>query len=614
MADTLANVTASAAAYQLGETLGVGAIASVVRVTAHDGQTYAGKVLHASHESDAAAVARFMQEAELLEGLDHDNVVGVSGVAEIEGRQVLLLELVEGPTLQSLIAREAPMPEPRLVQLALGIARGLERAHAAGIIHRDLKPANVLVAGGGVPKIADFGMARATSMAGVDRSAFTVLGTPDYMAPESMDPLAVDPRADLYALGCIAYEMATGNPPFTAATPFGVIEQHRDARIPKLPAEFSPGLQALVESLLSKSPADRPQAAATVVASLERIEAGDGEALMALAKADEDGARCAGCGQRLLLELGVCLNCGLATAKVEPGGCTLLVAGPGQVGDKLDSGGRERLVNWIRQNPGLQMDPGELAKRIPRLPFTLATGISAASGRAVAASLEKLGFETELVKGGAWKSTAMRKKVKSLSARVLGIIAVSSAWIYGQLNWGTAVAIPVVILGALGFTAISGTRRLTTPRPTAARALPPSVGDAVTTVEKALPAIEQARHRHGLRAAVGRALQLSADPGLGPEVAEELAQSIRLATVAAARLDALDRQLADREFNESSAEARALLHERDLWAARLLELTATLDSLRARSSAATAKRADADDEALEDLRARIEALEEVQAS
>jgi len=137
---------------------------------------------------------------------------------------------------------------------------------------------------------------------------------------------------------------------------------------------------------------------------------------------------------------------------------------------------------------------------------------------------------------------------------------------------------------------------------------------AIGVVEKALPGIEQARHRHGLRAAVGRALQLTATDGAGPEVAEDLAQAIRLATAASARLDALDRQLALRDFDESSSESRAMLHERDLWSARLLELTATLDSLQARVVSASARHADADDAAIEDLKARIEALEEVQAS
>ena len=240
------------ASYRIGPSLGVGAIASVVEVTGPTGERHAAKILHASQQLDEAAVARFEQEAELLARLDHDNLVRSHGFVEIEGQRMLLMELVEGPTLAQLIARAAPLPEQQLLELGRGIAAGLAHAHAAGIIHRDLKPSNVLVASDDVhqvAKIADFGMARASSLAGVDRKAFMVIGTPDYMAPESIDPLAVDPRSDLYALGCILYEMGTGAPPFTAPTALGLLEQHRQAPAPRLPDHYSPGLRAVVEAL-----------------------------------------------------------------------------------------------------------------------------------------------------------------------------------------------------------------------------------------------------------------------------------------------------------------------------------------------------------------------------
>ena len=419
------------------------------------------------------------------------------------------MELVEGPTLQEIIAREAPMPESRLVALALGIAAGLGDAHAAGIIHRDLKPSNVLVAGSQTPKIADFGMARATSLAGVDQNAFTVLGTPDYMAPECLDPLAVDPRTDLYALGCIIYEMATGQPPYAAATPFGVLERHRVDPVPELPDGYSAGLRALVTSLLAKSPADRPQAAATVVSSLERIATGNSAALVAVG--DEHGqSRCAGCGQALVLQVGVCMNCGLVTARVEPGSHTLLVVGPGEVPDKLDSALREKLVTWIQNNPGLRLDPGELIKRIPRLPFTLATGISEASGRALILSLEKLGFDCELVEGSSWRSESMRKKAGNLALRVVGIVAASSAGFAGQMNWATAIIFPLALIVAAGITVRRATRRLTKPRAGGGwRHCRRPFKSRSARSSAPCPRIEQPRHRHGLRAVVSRALQLA---------------------------------------------------------------------------------------------------------
>ena len=102
------------------------------------------------------------------------------------------MELVEGPSLHALLAREGPLSQRRLVQIARGMALGLQAAHHHGLVHRDLKPGNVLVAPGDFAKLVDFGLARASSMQGVDRTALTLVGTPDYMAPEALDPLAVD--------------------------------------------------------------------------------------------------------------------------------------------------------------------------------------------------------------------------------------------------------------------------------------------------------------------------------------------------------------------------------------------------------------------------------------
>src|SRR5690606_30968142 len=141
--------------------------------------------------------------------------------------------------------------------------------------------------------------------------------------------------------GCMIHEMATGRPPYGAATPFGLISEHRTAPVPSLPESYGAALQELFAALMAKSPADRPQSAAAVVSALERIVGGESHALEL---ADPTASsRCASCGGPLVVGLGVCLTCGMPTARIEPGPCTLLVVGPGKPGDKLDSHLREML-------------------------------------------------------------------------------------------------------------------------------------------------------------------------------------------------------------------------------------------------------------------------------
>lgn len=587
---------------RLGEALGSGAVATVVRVHASDGRTFAGKLLHSSHEHDAAAARRFAQEAALLRGVDDPNIVGVHGLVDIDGRRVLLLELVEGPTLARVIAREAPLAESRLAEIGAGIARGLARAHAAGVVHRDLKPANILLAAGDAPKIADFGMARATSLGGADASALTVLGTPDYMAPESLDPLAVDVRSDLYALGCILHEMAAGAPPFRGATAFGLLGAHRTAPIPVLPDSFSPALRALITSLLAKAPGDRPQAAPQVAALLAQIAAGTTAALAL--PTTVAGPACAACGQPLIVELAVCMHCGLAAAHVEPGAWTVLVAGPGEPGDKLDTTLRERLRVWIAGNPGLGVEAGRLARHIPRVPFTLLRRVSEASARSLVAALAQLGLDAEPVRGAALRSRRMRKKAGALSLRTFLVVVMSSASV--MRGWAAVVLLPMIVLASIGVAVGTSVRQVTTRRKHTPTSLGPAVRRALAGVEQVTPTLATTRHRHGLRAVVRRSLALA--PSVGPDADAELAHAITVATAAAARLDALDRELERGDIHRADAAARALLHDRDTWAARLLGLTAALDALHARTVAAARR---GPEDPLADLRAEVEALEQV---
>ncbi|MEX1362739.1 MAG: serine/threonine-protein kinase [Nannocystaceae bacterium] len=623
---------AAPARYEITDEIGSGAIATVVRVIDHEhGTTVAAKILHDRHGRDEAALRRFHREAELARGLRHDNLVRVLGAVPLQGRPALLMELVEGPNLADHLARVGPLPEPELVSLSLGIARGLAHAHRAGVIHRDLKPANILLAPGPVPKIADFGMARASSFASADKGALTVLGTPQYMAPECLEPLAVDPRTDLYALGCIVFELATGAPPFSGATPFAVLDQHRHAPAPALPQSYGAGLRRLVARLLAKAPGERPQSAGAVVRTLESLQTNPSD--VALAPLAADGAlvpvdveraadgRCAGCGAEVLRETRVCFRCGLVQVVVEPGEYSIFVTGPGQLSHKLDSERRDRLLRWLQANAGVGLDPGGLERRIPRLPFPLLVGVSERSVRTLAASLQRIGIETVWRPGGRFSHFGVVSNGSKLAGRTMAIfLGVLGAPM--MIHPAFAVVSLPALLACLPF--VYGVTLLRVSSPVAQagtpaeHGLPARVRSRLDELPMVVTQLSERRHREALRAVVHRVITLSRDtptatsPELGPEAEAELEHALQLAAHACLRMDQLDRHLSAPGFDPAEPASRALMHERDLWSARLLDLTATLDSLTARRAASTVARDHELPERLEALRATVSALEQVQ--
>ncbi|MEM6990698.1 MAG: serine/threonine-protein kinase [Myxococcota bacterium] len=610
--------------------IGSGAIATVVRI--HDrarGGSYAGKILHERHTRDPSAHRRFQREAELASRLAHENLVRVWGTRQIDGRTVMLMELVEGPDLSTALARSGPMAESDVVALARGIAAGLSFAHSAGVIHRDLKPANVLLAPGrghGVPKIADFGMARASSFAGADKGALTVLGTPQYMAPECLEPLAVDPRTDLYALGCMVFEMATGDPPFGGATPFAVLQAHRETAVPELPGQFSDGLRRLVRRLLAKAPGDRPQSASAVVDALDRLGSG---ALVAVgphglakpsprAESVAEG-HCAQCGEKVLRELRVCFACGLAQVIVERGTMTVFVVGPGRSPNKLDSGLRDRLVRWLRANAVAGLDATRLEAQIPRLPFTLVTSVSERSARTLETSLACLGIDARWGSEGRWTGGGMLKKSMVLTSRTAMLttaIAATPAMVHPALALVTMPFVAATLPVIYGVTLVKTSRAFVEVTTTTTSVLPPRIQELLSRLHTVVASIGERRHREALRTVVNRVVALCRgirpDDVDRPELEAEMEHAITLAAHASQRMDELDRVMAQPGFDPADPSHRHSMHERDMWGARLLDLTAALDSLVARRAAAEAEIRAAQPDELHDLRAMVEALEEVQ--
>jgi len=197
----------------------------------------------------------------------------------------LVMEFLEGMDLESLVRQHGPMPAPRVIHVLRQVCDSLEEAHARGLVHRDIKPANIYIGRVGCRedfvKVLDFGLVKTTSVNAAPSLATidgVIMGTPAYMAPEMALDDNVDGRADLYALGCVAYYLLTGEQVFTGDTLLKVITQHLQAvPVPpsqrtKLPIPIAIELEHLVLACLAKKPEDRPQSARQLAQSLDRID------------------------------------------------------------------------------------------------------------------------------------------------------------------------------------------------------------------------------------------------------------------------------------------------------------------------------------------------------
>jgi serine/threonine protein kinase len=233
------------------------------------GRTVAVKLLRSDLAEDPVSKARFTREAQSVAGLNHHAVVAVYDSGEdVVGHGVvpyIVMELVEGRTIRDLLINaEAPGPEQALI-IVSGVLEALAYSHQHGIVHRDIKPANVIITNTGAVKVMDFGIARALHGA---QSTMTqtgmVMGTPQYLSPEQALGKAVDHRSDLYATGCLLYELLALRPPFTGETPLSVVYQHvQDIPVPpsEVAAGAPPELDGLVMRSLAKEPDDRFQTA-----------------------------------------------------------------------------------------------------------------------------------------------------------------------------------------------------------------------------------------------------------------------------------------------------------------------------------------------------------------
>jgi tRNA A-37 threonylcarbamoyl transferase component Bud32 len=236
---------------------------------------------------------RFNREVQLSARLQHPHIVPVLSAGEVDGLPYYVMPFVKGESLRARLAG-GPLPIPEVISILADVAKALAYAQSDGIVHRDIKPDNILLSGGACT-VADFGIAKALSSARQSEQGETLtslgtsLGTPAYMAPEQVagDP-NVDHRADIYSLGCVAYEMLTGQTPFAGKSPQQMLAAHvmeKPAPLATRRADIPPSLIALVDRCLEKEPSARPQSASELVTQLEASGAHETTSLPAPARA-----------------------------------------------------------------------------------------------------------------------------------------------------------------------------------------------------------------------------------------------------------------------------------------------------------------------------------------
>jgi serine/threonine protein kinase len=270
--------------YELGELLGFGGMAEVHLARDMRLHRYvAVKVLRAELARDPDCYLRFRREAQNAAALNHPAIVAVYDTGSTEAATgpvpYIVMEYVDGVTLRDLVHDNGPMEAEQAIEVIADACQALNFSHQHGIIHRDVKPANIMISKTGAVKVVDFGIARALTESG-NRLTQTaaVIGTAHYLSPEQANGDTVDARSDVYSLGCVLYEILTGEPPFVGDSPVAVAYQH--VRYDPVPPSrrhhgISPGLDAVVLKALAKNPENRYQRAAELRTDLIRVHGGE---------------------------------------------------------------------------------------------------------------------------------------------------------------------------------------------------------------------------------------------------------------------------------------------------------------------------------------------------
>ncbi len=296
------------------------------------GGTLCVKLLLPHLRSDPVVCIRFEREVATARGLAHSNIVRIFELCESDGWLYFTMEYLDGPDLKRRLRSRGPLPPRELAELGSEVALALDAAHEQGIVHRDVKPQNILLPKDRPPVLVDFGLAHMANLVGLSMGSM-MLGTPEYSAPELLDGAVPDPRADLYSLGVVLYEMATGKLPFRSRSLYGVLRQQVETTAPSILAQnpdLPRWLEKIVACALSKDPEDRFQTAGEMGEMLRRQDA----ALQALTRtlAPHPARPCPRCRTPLLPSIPLCLECGyepLVVGNQATGTHVLVLKGPG---------------------------------------------------------------------------------------------------------------------------------------------------------------------------------------------------------------------------------------------------------------------------------------------
>jgi len=245
-------------------------------------RTVAIKVLNRHSARHPEATARFQREATLAARLSHPNIVQTIDSGDVLGLPYIVMEHVEGESIEQGLARQLVFDEPSALAIVLGVAKALSHVHRRGLVHRDIKPANVILSDEGQVKLIDLGLARLTTDdAWASADAGLAVGTPDYISPEQARGQAdVDIRSDIYSLGATLYRMVTGRVPYGGVTPFEALLKHLDKDVLLIPPEqinpeLSPALGALIRRMMARDRDDRYRDPDELIADLQSLLGGD---------------------------------------------------------------------------------------------------------------------------------------------------------------------------------------------------------------------------------------------------------------------------------------------------------------------------------------------------